>query len=151
MLYIFSLINKNYKLFKTYSYSPSPSTSYTMGPISFNTRRCIANIARLLTNLLLRIAFVSTSYQWTSPPNPNVMPLHQIEQKLCRQQQVIKTLSQTSMSRNRMPLLSTLQRFFRIPKVHSTSFRTLSRLVEKNPFLDATDSPLKGQIRVGQR
>jgi hypothetical protein len=34
---IFNLINKNYKLFKTYSWSPSPSTSYTMGPISLNT------------------------------------------------------------------------------------------------------------------
>ena len=107
VIHLFNRINKNYKLFTTYSYSPSPSTSYTMGSISLNTRRCIAKIACLLTNLLPRIVFVSTSrsvavFSLSSPPTQTLCLSIKLSKKLCRQQQVVKTLSQTLMSQNRI-------------------------------------------------
>ena len=114
-----------------YPWNRKPEHTYTMGPISLNTQSCIAKIARLLTNLLPRITFVSTLWLVavfpiskiplfsSGPPLPTQMLCLSIKlsRKLCRQQQVVKTMLQTSMTWNRMPFLSTLQHFFRIPSI----------------------------------
>ncbi len=117
-----------------------------IGPLSQNTHRCFANSVLCWSNLIARNLSVSSlvAIVWPSNHNPS-FPIGypcptrtlfltiKLRRKLWSQQHVTKIFSQLQISQYKSPLFRIFHRFFRIPKVHSTSLQTHSRFEKKYP------------------
>ena len=135
----------------------------------FHTQRWWASIFRLLWNFIFSTLVVEAlTLRTTSSVGPSShTPLLGMQHPrptrvaggsltisssimLCRTQQAKKICLQLAISRYWNPRSNDFHRPFKIPKQHSTSFRTLSRFAEKHDSRGVFPSDLmKGQINVG--
>ena len=157
MVYRILLLSSTFIIVYNSSRSGLPNLQKTFRWID-NNERLLPNWRERPDSLSLPCLLVCPSKKIPSSPIGQPRPTLWLplsicwsKRKLCRQQQTTNIFSQTRMSRYSRPLFNILQRFFNIPKVHSTSFRTASKFVEKCPSRVELSARSYGQIEVGQR